>query len=124
LFQEATDSVDAFQMGMREAQEGLDSVEVRVDIHLHHPGTFEHFIEGLEEHPSESSKIPACSDSVTWCGRTIKKKGISFDDTYIQGLVEMASPRTAEELQRFCCGVNWLSFSLPHIAEHMDPFQE
>ena len=36
----------------------------------------------------------------------------------------MASPRTAQELQQFCCGVNWLRLFLPDIAEHMDPLQE
>jgi hypothetical protein len=120
-------------MGMREALEGLDSVEVWVDDLLHHSGTFEHFIKGLvkvfirlleKNIYLSAEKSHLCSDSVTWCGKIISKEEISFDDTYIRGLVDMASPRTAQELQQFCCGVNWLCLSLPDIAEHMDPLQE
>ena len=133
LFQGATDSGYAFQMGMQEALEGPDSVEVWVDDLLHHSVTFEHFIEILEKvfirllkkniylSPGKSQ---LCSDSLTWCGRIISKEEISFDDTYIQRLVDISSPRTAQELQQFCCGVNWLRLSLPDIAEHMDPLQE
>jgi hypothetical protein len=118
---------------MQEALEGLDLVEVWVDDLLHYSGTFENFIEGLEKVfirlvekniylSPEKSQL--CSESVTWWGRIISKEGISFDDTYIQGLVDMAIPRTAQELQQFCCGLNRLRLSLPDIAEHMDPLQE
>jgi hypothetical protein len=60
FIQGATDSVYAFQMGMQEALEGLDSVEVWVDDLLHHSGTFEHFIEGLEK----VLKTPSCVPTV------------------------------------------------------------
>jgi hypothetical protein len=39
------------------------------------------------------TKSVLCSSSVTWCGRQINSTGVKFDDTLVQGLIDLERPK-------------------------------
>ncbi|GMF41276.1 unnamed protein product [Phytophthora fragariaefolia] len=45
---------------------------------------------------------------VKWCGKVISADGVTHTSERVQGLVDLASPTTAAELQQFVCAINWM----------------
>ena len=46
-----------------------------------------------------------------------------FNDSQIDGLVNLRAPKTAADLQQLLCGANWLRISLPGYAAVVDRLQ-
>ncbi|GMF28513.1 unnamed protein product [Phytophthora fragariaefolia] len=53
---------------------------------------------------------------VTWCGKVISADGVTHSPERVQGLVDLASPTTAADLQQFVCAINWMRASIPEFA--------
>ncbi|KAH9128004.1 hypothetical protein LEN26_009174 [Aphanomyces euteiches] len=68
--------------------------------------------------------LESCSFYMTtakWCGELISAKGISHCPERIAGLSDLATPRTAAQLQQFLCAANWMRASLPMYTALVDP---
>ncbi|GMF39926.1 unnamed protein product [Phytophthora fragariaefolia] len=52
----------------------------------------------------------------TWCGRMTSASGVCHSLTRIDGLLNLPAPRTAGELQRFLCAVNWMWGNIPEYT--------
>ena len=61
------------------------------------------------------------SKSLKWCGRIIKPDSYTLDPSRIQGLRDMDTPKTADELLQFvhCC--RWMSLAIPDFAKQIAP---
>jgi RNase H-like domain found in reverse transcriptase len=59
--------------------------------------------------------------TVQWCCRIISKDGVLSDPRRVQGLHDMALPCTGDDLQQFCCSLNWMRTSIPRFAEQIFP---
>ncbi len=42
----------------------------------------------------------------TWCGKSISSEGVTHVESRVQGLVALATPSTAADLQQFLCATN------------------
>ena len=60
----------------------------------------------------------------TWCGRRISSQGWSFSKKYFDKVLSIPQPRRLGELEDIIYGVNWLSSSIPELAELKAPFQD
>jgi hypothetical protein len=135
LIQGGTDSVFAFQNGMREVLGDLLSkcCSVWIDDILQYGKDSDELIENLEaifERVEKScvflnpDKSELCMESVTWCGRNIDKDGVTFDDTMVSGLMGIRRPENVQELQKFICACNWMRSSIPDFTKLIHPLQD
>ncbi|GMF40580.1 unnamed protein product [Phytophthora fragariaefolia] len=68
---------------------------------------------GLKLHPR---KCHFFMQKASWCGNVISADGVAHSPERVQGLVEMASPRTAGNLQHFLCAVGWMRQNIPQLT--------
>ncbi|KAE8999859.1 hypothetical protein PR001_g18944 [Phytophthora rubi] len=73
---------------------------------------------GLKLHPG---KCVFFTKSIKWCGRVISAAGVTHCPDRIQGLVDMAPPITAADLQQLLCAANWMRTSIPEYANITGP---
>ncbi|GMF50274.1 unnamed protein product [Phytophthora fragariaefolia] len=73
---------------------------------------------GLKLHPG---KCVFFTKSIKWCGRVISAAGVTHCPDRIQGLVDMAPPITAADLQQLLCSANWMRTSIPEYADITGP---
>ncbi|ETV92996.1 hypothetical protein H310_12834 [Aphanomyces invadans] len=76
---------------------------------------------GLKLHPNK------CSFFLTrakWCGKIISADGISHCPDRVKGLVELSTPTTAAQLQKFLCCANWVRSSVPHFSGLVAPLTQ
>jgi RNase H-like domain found in reverse transcriptase/Reverse transcriptase (RNA-dependent DNA polymerase)/Integrase zinc binding domain len=78
-------------------------------------------VHNLKLHPG---KCTLYSLEVHWCGRLISDVGVRFDPRRIQGLKEMATPRTGADLQQFVCALNWMRTAIPAFSKMVAPLQQ
>jgi hypothetical protein len=104
-----------------------------VDDLLSHGKTFKHYVQVLEKlfkkllekrlklNPLKCSLL---NTEVTWLGRTLSEKGMSFPEKDLLPFKNMKNPTNAAELQAFLCGLQWFRNSLPHFASLIKELQE
>ena len=68
---------------------------------------------GLKLNPKKTALYET---KTKFCGRIISPKGIEHDPERIEALVSMSEPKTAAELQKFLCALNWMRNSLPDFS--------
>ena len=59
-------------------------------------------------------------DSVTFFGGVFSANGYSPDPDKSQGITEMTTPQTKQELQSFLGAVNYLQTFIPHLSHHKE----
>jgi hypothetical protein len=64
-----------------------------------------------------------CSTSVTWCGRRIDSQGVQFDDSLVQGLIDLERPLNAQQLQQFIGACHWIRSTILNFSEAIAPLQ-
>jgi hypothetical protein len=112
LLQGQTDAVFLFQNGMSEVLGNLLEycVLLWVDDVFQYASCFNDLLTNLRTWFSRVKaknvtlnplKSILCSISVTWCGRKIDSQGVAFDDSLVQGLVDLLRPLNAQQLQKF-----------------------
>ena len=69
-------------------------------------------------------KCKLLESETTWCGRRITPEGWSFSKKYFKKILEIPQPKRLGELEDIIYGVNWLSSSIPELAELKAPFQD
>jgi hypothetical protein len=135
LIQGGTDSVFAFQNGMREVLGDLlrKCCSVWIDDVLQYAKDYNGLIENLERIFEalqdrnvyiNPEKTELCTKSVTWCFRVIDEFGVTFDESMVAGLMEIRRPENAQELQKFICACNWMRSSIPDFAKEIHPLQD
>ena len=68
-----------------------------------------------------SSKFSIKQDSVSFFGSMFSANGYSPDPEEIQGITEMISPQTKQELQSFLGAVNYPQTFVPDLSHHTEP---
>ncbi|KAF0721525.1 hypothetical protein Ae201684_019095 [Aphanomyces euteiches] len=58
-----------------------------------------------------------------WCGKIISAAGVTHSPRRIQGLIDLALPTTAADLQQFVCATNWMRASIPDYNKLIDPLR-
>jgi hypothetical protein len=134
LIQGGSDSVFAFQGGMREVLGSLldNCCSVWVDDILHYAESFDELLLNLRSIFERCfkfnvflnpNKTQLCTQKVTWCGRVIDKEGVTYDEEMVTGLLELRAPGNGQELQQFICACNWMRSSMPEFAKIVGPLQ-
>ncbi|KAH9093688.1 hypothetical protein Ae201684P_016312 [Aphanomyces euteiches] len=58
-----------------------------------------------------------------WCGKIISAAGVTHSPRRTQGLIDLALPTTAADLQQFVCATNWMRASIPDYNKLIDPLR-
>ncbi|KAF0742575.1 hypothetical protein Ae201684P_008386 [Aphanomyces euteiches] len=58
-----------------------------------------------------------------WCGKIISAAGVTHSPRRIQGLIDLALPTTAADLQQFVCATNWMRASITDNNKLIDPLR-
>ncbi|KAH9114827.1 hypothetical protein LEN26_013016 [Aphanomyces euteiches] len=58
-----------------------------------------------------------------WCGKIISAAGVTHSSRRTQGLIDLALPTTAADLQQFVCETNWMRASNPDYNKLIDPLR-
>ena len=114
IIQGASNAVQAFQAGMEEVLGDIlyKKVLIWIDDLLAYGSDEESLLDSLESifqrlFDRRIKLNPAKCDlfrlSVDWCGRIISADGVRFDETLVNSLVNMPTPKTAADLQQFLC---------------------
>ena len=61
---------------------------------------------------------------VKFCGKIFNSEGMSHDPSRIQTLTNMATPKTAKELQQILMASQWMSRSVPNYDGIITPLQD
>ena len=67
-----------------------------------------------------STKCAIKQESVTFFGGVFSAKGYSPDPGKTQGISDMPTPQTKQELQSFLGAVNYLQTFVPHLSHHTE----
>ena len=135
IIQGAADAVKYFQAGMEEALDmnRHDDCLLWVDDILAHATDCESHLMSLRRIfdcckqrriKLSATKCDLYMTKVTWCGREISERGVSFDPEYVRGLQEMPEPNTVADVQQWVCSLNWMRSSIPNFSRHIGPLQE
>ncbi len=114
LIQGGTDSVFAFQNGMREVLGDLlrRCCSAWIDGVLQYAkdsrdllNNLEKIFEALEDHNVfiNPEKTQLCTKSVTWCGRVIDEYGVKFDESMLAGLMGIRRPENTRVTKVYMC---------------------
>ena len=59
-----------------------------------------------------------------WCGRIITADGYKMDPRRLDGLKNMSTPKTADELAEFVYCARWMSIAIPEFARRVSPLTD
>ena len=71
-----------------------------------------------------ADKFEAYATTIMWCGRYFDSEGVSHDPARLQGLLDLAVPNDAAQLQHFLSCLGWLRSSLPDLARQERPLSD
>ena len=123
-------SAEIFQRKLLEALDGLPgAVCIADDVLIHgktredHDRNLELFFKRCQETGIRlnKDKLQLRLDTITFMGHRISKDGLQSDPDKVRAIVDMASPRSVEELRRYLGMVNYLGRFLPNLSDVLVP---